>query len=250
MKVHGLASTALVIFFLLAGCAAPEKTIRVGGDDAALSGFIAPVKETFEEETGMPLAVVQSRPGSELVDLQNGSIDAAVSTVAVDELIKEAARQNVTVDKAALREVRIGKNQTVIFLNKAIKVRKLSKKQLKAIFTGKITNWKRIGGPNRHVAVVWNPGAEVENEPFIREVLHGEPVTAAFHPATSAEEVRRKVMETPGAIGIGPYGLIAPVVRVPKSPTVASTVVFITKGEPSPEVQKLIELLKDVELIP
>ncbi|HEY6838879.1 MAG TPA: substrate-binding domain-containing protein [Geobacteraceae bacterium] len=240
----------LVLFSVLSGCASSEKIIRIGGGDAALTGFIAPVKETFEEENGIPLVVVQSKPGNELVDLKTGSVDAIVSAVPVDELIKEAANSNFVVNRRELHEVQIGKNQTVIFLNRGIKIRKLTKTQLKGIFTGKIANWKKVGGPNRHIVVVWNPGGVQENERFVREVLQGAPIVSSFHGASSSEEVRTKVMGTPGAIGIGPSALIAPVVRVPKSPLMASAVVFVTNGEPSPRVQKLIDLLKDVEFMP
>ena len=240
----------VLLLAISAGCAVPEKMIRVGGGDAALKGFISPVMETFEEENGIPLVIVHSTPGRELVDLQQGRVDAVVSTVSLEELIKEPSRENLSVDRAALREVQIGKDRTVVFLNKGVTVRKLTKRQLKEIFTGKITNWKRVGGPNRRIVVVWNPVAGTENELFVETVLQGEPVVATFHPATGAEDVRRKVMDTPGAIGIGPRTLITPVVRVPKSPTVEATVVFVTKGEPSPKMRKLIDLLKDVAFIP
>lgn len=249
MRTHVATALILVLFSLLAGCASTDKVIRIGGGDAALTGFIVPVKETFEEENGIPLVVMQSKPGNELIDLQTGNIDAVVSAVPMDELVKEAAHENFVVNRGELREVQIGKNQTVIFLNKGVRIRKLTKKQLRGIFTGKITNWKKLGGPNRHIVVVWNPGAVTENDHFVKEVLLGEPVVSSFHGAASVEEVRKKVMGTLGAIGIGPSALIAPVVRVPKSPLMASTVVFVTRGEPSPHVQKLIDLLKDVEFI-
>ncbi len=244
-------TTALLLVILsLSGCATPEKSVRVCGGDVAVTGLIAPVKETFEEENGIPLVVVPSVPGTGLPLLLNGSVDAIVSAEPVDDLVKEAARENVVVDRKALREVQVGKNRTVVFLNKGIKVRKLAKKQLKDIFTGRITNWKKVGGPNRHIVVVWNPGATGENEPFVREVLRGEPVVATFRPAASAEEVRNKVLETPGAIGIGPNVLVAAGVRVPQSPALVSTLLIITRDDPSPKTQKLIELIKDVEFLP
>ena len=250
MRSTLIKSVTLIILAMMTGCVGREKMVRVGGDDAALTGFITPVKETFEAENGIPLVMVNGGTGSELVELLKGDVDALVSVVPVEELAKEASLANFPVEKDALRTVEIGKNKTVIFLNKGIKVKNLSKKQLKEIFTGKITNWKRVNGPNRRIVVVWNPSAATENEPFIHSVLLGEPVVATYHSAVNDEDVRKKVMETPGAIGIGPYGLIAPVVRVPKSPSVSSTVVFITRGNPSPQVQKLIDLIKDVAFIP
>ncbi|GAW65698.1 hypothetical protein GPEL0_01r0712 [Geoanaerobacter pelophilus] len=38
--------------------------------------------------------------------------------------------------------------------------------------------------------------------------------------------------------------------RVPDSPKLASSVVLITKGEPAPKVQKLLDLIRDVAFLP
>lgn len=62
--------------------------------------------------------------------------------------------------------------------------------------------------------------------------------------------MRKRVLETPGAIGIGPDALVSYGVRVPGSPTIASSVVLITKGEPAPKVQKLLDLVKEVAFLP
>jgi phosphate transport system substrate-binding protein len=240
----------------LAGCATAHKnsndadTIRIGGGDAALTEVIAPVIETFEEENpSLHLITLQSKPGTELAALESGSLDAVVSTVSLERLLMRAAETGSAPAGALFREVPIGRNQTVVFLND-IKIKKLSKKQLKAIFTGKITNWKKVGGPNRRIVVVWSPAADAENELFIREILQHERVVANFVPVATAEEMRKKVLETPGAIGIGPDALVSYGVRVPGSPKIASSVMLITKGEPSPELQKLLELIKDAAFLP
>lgn len=246
----------IIALCFVSGCATTQKnsndanTIRIGGGDAALTEVIAPVKETFEEENpSLRLVTVQGESGTELADLENGSLDAVVSTVSLQRMIKHAAQTGSAPEGALFREVPIGRNQTVIFLND-IKIRKLTKKQLKGIFTGKITNWKKVGGPNRRIVVVWSPAAEVENELFIKEILQGERVVPSFVQVRTAEEMRKKVLETPGAIGIGPNALVSYGVRVPGSPKLASSVVLITKGEPAPNVQKLLDLIKDVAFLP
>ncbi|WP_084154076.1 substrate-binding domain-containing protein [Citrifermentans bremense] len=245
----------IIGFCFLAGCATAQKnsndtdTIRIGGD-AALTEVIAPVAETFEEENpSLRLITLQSKPGTELAALQNDSLDAVVSTVSLERLLKRAAETGPAPAGALFREVPIGSNQTVVFLND-IKIKKLTKKQLKAIFTGKITNWKKVGGPNRRIVVVWSPAADAENELFIREILQRERVVANYVPVANAEEMRKIVLETPGAIGIGPDALVSYGVRVPGSPKIASSVVLITKGEPAPKVQKLLDLIKDVAFLP
>ena len=87
----------------------------------------------------------------------------------------------------------------------------------------------------------------IDDRAVDRLVLEGEQVVSRFLPVASVEEMRAKVLETPGAVGIGPSSLVSRGVRVPGSLTVAASVMLITKGEPSPKVQKLLDLLKDGE---
>ena len=250
---------APVAILFIAGCvefqkdtvkqsAAPE-VVRIGGGDAALTEVIVPVKETFEEENPVRLVTVQSQPGTELASLANGSLDAVVSTITLGGFLARAAENGTVWDRKMFREVPVGTNETVVFLNQGVKIKKLTRKQLKGIFTGKITNWKKAGGPNRRIVVVWSPDAAGENEAFIRKVLEEEEVAPNFVSVANVEEMRAKVLETPGAIGIGPSVLVSRGVRVPGSLEVAASVVLITKGEPSPNVQKLLALIRDVAFL-
>lgn len=240
---------ALFLCFLglAAGCATSPGVVRVGGEDAAINGFVVPVQETFEEENGIVLSMVRSRTGKELVDLEEGRVDVIVSEQPLAELVREAALERVVIDPASLRQIEVGRNSTVIFLNRKNKVRKLTKKQLKAIFTGRITSWNKLGGADRHIVVVWNTATAAENEAFSREILDDAPLVTKVVPVGSYEEVRTLVMSTPGAIGIAPRGLTGATVKVPQTPVVVAPVIMVTRGEPEPAVQKLMDLMKDVQ---
>jgi phosphate transport system substrate-binding protein len=233
----------------VAGCAAPEKSVRVGGEEGTLSGIIVPVKETYEEDCGITLNIVKSRPGLELVDLEKGSVEMIVAMQPLQQLIQEAAREKVVLKPESLRQFEVGKTSTVVFLHKKNRVRKLTKKQIKSIFTGKIRNWKQLGGANREIVLVWNNVAQAENDIFVKELLEGAPLGGKTLLAENFEEVRAKVMSTPGAIGIAPYGFKAPGVKIPNSPAIDSSVIAVTMGEPTPGTKKLIELLKDAAFI-
>jgi phosphate transport system substrate-binding protein len=208
-----------------------------------------PVKETFEEENGTALDVVHSRPGAELLDLVQGRVEAIVAVRSLPDLLQDAAREGVAIDPAGLHQREIGKSDTVIFLHRHNRVGKLSKKQLKAIFTGKITRWKQVGGADRKIVIIWNAAA-AENDVFIKEILDGASVVSSTVPVGSYDEMRARVIATPGSIGIAPRGFVAHGIKVPKAPAVASPVVVVTKGEPSALVKKLLDLLKEMEYIP
>ncbi|WP_243370603.1 substrate-binding domain-containing protein [Geotalea sp. SG265] len=240
---------ALVPILLYAGgCAAPA-TLKVGGDDTTISGFLLPVKETFEEETKVPLAIIQIKPGEELALLNEAKVDAVMATGSLKDLLHDAAQKGVVVPTASLHQVAVGKNSTVIFLHKGNRIKQLNQKQLRSIFTGKTRNWHQLGGPDREIVVVWDGTSAAENEAFIKGILKDAPIAAKFRSVGSFEEVRKVVMETPGAIGIAPSGFIAPGVKVPKTPKVSSPVILVTKGNPSPLTDKLIGILKDAAYI-
>lgn len=233
-----------------AGCAPSGKVLRVGGEDGSISGFVLPVKETFEEENaGVTLEIVRSRPGNELADLEKGVVDVVVSVQSLADLVRAAADEKVVIDPAGLRSTEVGKNDTVIFLNRKNSIKKLTKKQLRSIFAGRITNWKQLKGANRAIVVVWNLEAEAENDMFVKDILGGASFAPKLLTVNSYDEVRKRVMETPGAIGIAPSGYIAAGVRVPKAPVVSSPVIVVTKGEPTPNVKKLTDILKDMALL-
>lgn len=227
----------------------PVKLLRVGGEEGAIGGFILPVKETFEEENRADLSVILSAPGEELIDLAQGRVDAVVSTVSLPVLLAAAAKEKVLIDPASLQQFEVGKNDTVILINRKNRVKNLTTKQLKAIFTGKIGNWKLVGGANKPIVIVWNSAASSEKEVFQKEILRGASFTDKLKSVGSYDEVRSSVMATPGAIGIVPRGFVSKTVKVPKTPLVESKVIIVTKGEPTPDVKKLLELLKDAQFI-
>jgi hypothetical protein len=56
-------------------------------------------------------------------------------------------------------------------------------------------------------------------------------------------------METPGAIGVAPASMVIAGVRVPNAPHPTAKVIVVTNGEPSKNVRKLIDILKDIDLL-
>lgn len=242
-------------FIAAAGCAPTGRilhdngqVLRIGGEDAAISGFVMPVKETFESEhDGVTISIVRSWPGSELLDLEKGEVDAVVTTQPLVDLLRVAAQEKVQIDPSTLRSMDIGKSDTVVFLNRTNNVKKLTRKQLKGIFSGKITNWKQLHGANRKILVVWN--SEAADESFIKDILGDEKFAPKQMVVHTFEEVRSLVSETPGAIGIAPSGFVTARVNVPSSPKVTSQVRVITKGKPSANVRNLTDILKEMELL-
>lgn len=230
---------------LLAAGAAGAQEIRIGGGGAALATVFAPMKEQFEKSSGDTLTLIQSLPVKGLVALEKGELDAFTTTVPLTTVVAEAAKEGVVIEPTSLQQQEIGRNEVVAFVHKSNRVKKLSKPQLKKIFTGKVTNWKEFGGTDLPIIVVWGTETPGQNALFIKEILDGEQVTAKAIRATNYQNIREMVKANPGSIGIDPRGMaIATVGRV-DIPIITAPIILVTKGKPSAKVEKVLHFYNE-----
>ncbi|KMZ43069.1 MULTISPECIES: phosphate ABC transporter substrate-binding protein [Bacillales] len=81
-----------------------------------------------------------------------------------------------------------------------VKVDNLSKQQLIDIFTGKITNWKEVGGDDMKITLVNRPKSSGTRATFSKFALDGKEEAEGITEDSSGT-VRKIIAETPGAIG-------------------------------------------------
>ncbi len=160
-------------------------------------------------------------------------------------MIAGAAKDGVTIDKAALQTVEIGTNKTVVLLHQSNPVASLTKEQMKGLFTGKITNWKDVGGKDAPVLVVWGKNSPGQNALFTKIILDGEKIIAENQETTDYNGIKDTVATNPEAIGIDPLGMVDNSVKgIKPSPEANSPILLITKGATSASVKQLIDFIK------
>lgn len=219
--------------------------VKVGGGGAAIASVFTPVKAAYEKATGNNLIILQSTPAVGLADLINGKLDAAVAAVPLDSMAAGAEKAGVKVDKAALQEIEVGTNQVVVFLHASNPVNTLTKEQMKGLFTGKITNWKEVGGSDSPVIVVWGKNSPGQNALFTKTILDGEKITAENLETTDYKGIKDSVSSNPEAIGIDPLGMADATVKAIKpTPAATSPIRLVTKGAPSAGVKQLLDFIK------
>ena len=166
-----------------------------------------------------------------------------------------------------LKEIKIARDGLAIIVNNSNPVNNLTPAQLKDIFTGKIDNWKDVGGPRLSIVVVSRDTSSGTFESFGTLVLKGSRVKDGALMLPSNKAVAGTVSETPGAIGYIGVGFISDqekVVAVDGMPAsvevvrngaykLARFLYMYVNGEPkglvkrfvdfvlSPEGQKLVE---------
>lgn len=219
--------------------------VKVGGGGASIATVFKSVKPHFDKEAGMTLVLAQSTPKNGLMDLMSGAVDVATAAVPLESMIKGAEKEGVKVDPAALETTVVAKNRTVLFVHPSNTVQKLSRDQIKGIFTGKIANWKEVGGADAPILVAWGKLTPGQNAQFTKVILDGEPVMKDVIETTDYNGIRETVAATPEAVGIDPFALSVDgtVKAVATDPELTSDVIVVTKGKPSPKAQKLISYI-------
>ncbi|HEY3488779.1 MAG TPA: substrate-binding domain-containing protein [Candidatus Deferrimicrobiaceae bacterium] len=219
--------------------------IKIGGGGAAMSTVFAPVAEPFEKATGIHLVVLQSTPKDGLVSLLKGETQAAAAAVPIESMVKGAEADGQKVDTATLKSNPVATNRTILLVHKDNPVGKLNKEQIKGIFTGKIVNWKEVGGKDLAIIVVWGKNTPGQNAQLVKTMLDGATVTKEVLESGNYAKVRSDVAANAEAVGIDPLGMVDGTVKaVETEPAMTSPIIVVTKGDPSPEVQKLIDFVK------
>ena len=186
--------------------------------------------------------------------LADGKIDVALAShgLRVDELTK----QGMVVHEIARIAVVFGVNETV-------PVSRLTAQQVCDIYSGKVTNWKALGGPDLEIAVRTRPESEVDTE-VVREgiaCLKDLKMAGSVKAMPKSGDMAKELAAVPGAIGMTSMTVveqskgrikaasldgIAPnadnVKR--KSYILIRESFFVTRGSPSAAVARFIEFTR------
>ncbi len=229
---------------LAAGAAFAEE-VRIGAGAAATENIFKKIQAPFEQATGVTLFIESSGPIDGFKKMDAGGLAAVVAGVEFNEWIAMLEKDGYKVaDKAAYVQQVIGKDIIKVIVNKEIAVASLSKEQLKGVFTGKITNWSELGGLDMEIGVIFAEQIQGTQNMVKKVVMDGEEYTGDRIEVATADDVKKKVVETPGSIGLVPQSLADEAVTVPAIPEIGRTIILATKGVPNPAVQKVLDYIK------
>lgn len=218
--------------------------LKIGAGAAPTENVLKPVKSAFEKASGLNLTILASGPKQSFIDLERGAVDAAAAGLSIDDWWTLLKKEGVAVaDPAAYKPVVIGKDRVIVIVHKDNPVQKLDKVQLTGIFSGKITNWKEVGGKDAPILIVWGGLTQGTNTMFIKNIMDNVKPTGEVIAVTTAEDIRQNVAANPEAVGIGPQAILNDSVRSPETPEVARPIILLTKGAPTSKVQKLLDFI-------
>jgi phosphate transport system substrate-binding protein len=246
--------------------AAPRKgggSLQVKGSDTMVNLAQAWAEKYMESQQTEFVAVTGGGSGTGISSLISGTCSIAMSSREIKEKEIALARQKGVEPK----EIKVALDGLAVVVHPRNPVSKLTVDQLAAIFSGKITNWKDVGGTSTPIVVLSrevNSGTHVY---FKEHVLRKSDPSSKeeFAPAalmlSSSQAIADEVAQNVNAIGYYGMGYISPkqkAVSVAGSassayvePTIDNVIkgsypisrplYLITNGEPEGMVKQFVE---------
>lgn len=234
----------IVIAVLTFGTGTDYERIVIAG-----STSVQPVAEKLSEK------YMQEHPDVR-IDVMGGGSGLGIRSVSQDIIaIGTSSKALDQSENPGLTNYTIGKEGIVVAVSVDNPVDDLTKSQLKDIFSGKITNWKEVGGPDAKINLVIREDGSGTRKAFEDLVMDKTEVKSDAVVQTSTESIKLAVKQDPNAIGYISLAHMTPDVKALKIDGITPSLetitdnsyllqrpfLFVTNGKPEGEVKKFIE---------
>lgn len=225
-----------LLCFIVTACGRPAPAVRVAG-----STSVQPLAEMLAEG--------YARSGGGRVSIQGGGSTAGVQAVLQRVATVGAISRPLAPEEAGqgLVETAIGYDVLTVVVHPSNPIHQLSLGQVRALFSGAVTDWSRVGGAPGPVHLVTREAGSGSREAF-RESAG--PVSPGAIVQNSSGAIRVAVMDNPQAIGyvslgVARMGGLKPLAINGRGPgergyPLMRPLSFITYGRPTGEAASFI----------
>ena len=249
MQRRFLLSTTLAAVGLVFASAAHANPLEIAGSTSVQKAILDPVAAKAKD-SGVEVKMLGVGTGKGMQMLFDGKVSVAAISDTLPDAVNAAKKAGASNVPGNLKMVTVLTEKLVPIVHPDNKVAALSKDQLQGILTGKITNWKDVGGADAPIVVVVGAPGSATRAVVEKQVMSG----GAF--SSSAKELRTssaelaEVARDKGAIGYVGSGAAESAkgkVREVKGPEVSRPMGFVTVGDPSPQAKKLFDFLQTAD---
>lgn len=187
----------MIVTLTLGAVDAQKVVCKIKGSDTCLPLSKKEAENYMKKNAGSSITVTGGGSGVGFSAIMSGTTDIAQASRAMkmDEKLKmqEAGK--------AFKEVVIAYDALAVIVHPSNKISQLTREQLEGIFTGKITNWKDVGGADQKVIVYSRETSSGTYEFFREHVLNKKNFGASALLMAATGAIVQSVSQTPGAIG-------------------------------------------------
>jgi phosphate transport system substrate-binding protein len=192
-----------------------QKTIEDIGSDTIVNLALAWAEAYQKVNPNLRISVSGGGSGTGLAALINKTTDIANASRKIKDEELQSARNN-GVDP---HELEIARDAIGVIVNPENPVQQLTLQQISDIYSGKITNWKAVGGEDRPIVLLSRESNSGTHVYFLEQVvrLGNSQDKTLFSPDTlllpSSEGIMAEARQNPNAIGYDGLGYITPDVK-------------------------------------
>jgi phosphate transport system substrate-binding protein len=275
----------LIVFVcLVAGCRPSSgqgggdhgsvRVIQDKGSDTLVNLALAWAEAYVQVRPEVRISVTGGGSGTGIAAMINGTVDIANASRAMKpEEIAEAEANGITPV-----EFTVARDAIAVVVNPENPVSELTLQQLSDLYTGKITNWRQLGGDDRPVVLLSRESNSGTYVYFLENVVRmgKSDSSLLFSPNTllmpSSEGISTEIRQNPNAIGYDGLGYVTPdqkmiaVAQVAGGPYVLPSIATVndgsypisrplymyTAGEPAGEIKTYLDWVLGAgqELVP
>jgi len=256
---------ASLVLTLVAGCGGKRRAIQVKGSDTMVNLTQAWAEEFMKENPEINIAVTGGGSGTGIAALLNKATDIAQSSRNMEKKEIEQAETKGIEPKA----IHVANDGITLIVHPSNPISKISIDQLSDIFSGKIKNWKLVGGPDKKIVALSRDRNSGTHVFFLEHVvkLGDKKSKNEFAPGTlmmpSSQSIVEEVAANPSAIGYiglgyltsrekalavagkGSSNYVKPSIRTVLSGQypIARSLYFYTNGEPAGHIKTFIDFV-------
>jgi phosphate transport system substrate-binding protein len=198
LKTIGL--TAFAAMLALGVCSpafSANSTLTIKGSTTVLPIAQAAAEEFMAKNPAVNISVQGGGSGVGIASL----LDKTAAIADSSRTIKNEEVQKAKAAGVNPFETVIAMDGIAVVVHPSNPVSKLTREQIKAVYTGKISNWAELGGRNMKIVAVSRDTSSGTFESFEELALNKEKVRPDTLTTASNQGVAQTVAQTPGAIG-------------------------------------------------
>ena len=220
-KMTKVLTTVLVIALAaltLAGCARKDTSPVTTDGSTSMEKVIGTLGEAFTEKEGINVTYNPTGSGSGIQAVSEGRCDIGLSSRALKDD-----------EKATLTETVVALDGIAMIVNPENPVSDLTVEQIADIYTGKITNWKDVGGNDAEIVLIGREAGSGTRDGF-ESVTDTKDACQYRQELTSTGDVITTVSQNPNAIGYASLAAIKDSVKALTVNGVAPTEANVKDG--------------------
>jgi phosphate transport system substrate-binding protein len=248
---------AFLISYMPSTTFAAGKGFIIKGSTTVLPIAQATSEVFMEKNPSIQISVQGGGSGVGIASLLDKTTDIADSS----RKIKKEEIDKAKAGGVSPFETEIALDGIAVIVNPGNPVKALTKDQIKAVYTGKVSNWSQIGGKNEKIVVVSRDSSSGTYEAFDELALNKEKVRQDALTTASNQAVAQTVAQTPGAIGYVGIGYLSEKLKavtvdgiactketvISKKYPLARGLYMYTNGAPAGDVKKFIDFVLSKE---